>query len=79
MGDAAKSANQSKAQVDMRFVPQLPGGRKVFPAEREGRFVWLVSEGAMTPECLTEMRDYLTHIVGNGMWTQNWSGPSRSV
>ncbi|MFF5795747.1 hypothetical protein [Streptomyces albogriseolus] len=75
MGDAGESAEQTTqhgAEFDMQLVPDLPGGRAVFPAERDGKFVWLVAEGAMSAQCFTEMREYLTHIVGSGMWTQNW-------
>ncbi|MGC4918702.1 hypothetical protein [Streptomyces albogriseolus] len=84
MGDSRESAKQSNSQlrqarIDIQFVPGLPGGRAVFPAEKEGRFVWLVSEGAMTPECLAEMRDYLSHISSNGTWVQNWQGRHQTV
>lgn len=58
--------------VDLEFVSGLPGGRAVQPAEKNGKFVWLVAKGAMTEQCRREMRDYMTHIVSTGMWTQNW-------
>ncbi|WP_405925479.1 hypothetical protein [Streptomyces sp. NBC_00035] len=64
----------ASAQFDMQFVPSLPEGRAVFPAEREGKFVWLVAEGAMTRQCFQEMKGYLDHIVGSGMWQQKWDG-----
>ncbi|WPP29987.1 hypothetical protein [Streptomyces sp. CL7] len=81
MGDSAESANQSTeepqaTQFAMEWVADLEG-RAVFPAERDGKFVWLVAEGAMTKQCFTEMYDYLSHIVGSGMWTQNWKGQQR--
>ncbi|MDT6983692.1 hypothetical protein ACFSUJ_11960 [Streptomyces lusitanus] len=84
MGDSGESAKKSKCQlrqarIDIQFVPDLPGGRAVVPAEKEGRLVWLVSEGAMTPECLAEMRDYLSHISGKGLWLQNWQGRHQTV
>ncbi|EGX60153.1 hypothetical protein SZN_09531 [Streptomyces zinciresistens K42] len=62
-------------QVDLEFVPALPDGRAVAPAEKDGRFVWLVAKGAMTEECRSEMQEYMTHIVSTGMWTQNWPSP----
>ncbi|MGW2170353.1 hypothetical protein ACWC1C_07455 [Streptomyces sp. NPDC001705] len=68
------NGDQPAADFDMEFVAQLPDGRAVFPAEREGKFVWLVAKGAMTEQCFHEMRGYLLHIVGSGMWTQNWEG-----
>ncbi|MFJ1657225.1 hypothetical protein [Streptomyces anthocyanicus] len=79
LDDSGESTNHSAdqpapADFDMEFVPDLPDGRAVFPAEREGKFVWLVAEGAMTEQCFHEMRTYLLHIVGSGTWTQNWSG-----
>ncbi|MEU2780591.1 hypothetical protein [Streptomyces sp. NPDC007110] len=39
--------------------------------------MWLIAEGAMTDQCRREMRDYLSHIVRTGMWTQNWPRPQR--
>jgi hypothetical protein len=72
---AETSADQpALAEIDMQEVPSLPGGRNVFPAEREGKFVWLVREGAMTPECFAEMRGYLVQIASSGSWVQNWGG-----
>ncbi|MFI1676992.1 hypothetical protein [Streptomyces sp. NPDC020607] len=63
-----------KAEFDMEFVPHLPGGRAAVPAERAGKFVWMIAEGQMTEQCFAEMRQYLQHIVGTGMWQQNWDG-----
>jgi hypothetical protein len=67
-------AGEDTPEFDMEFVPRLPGGRAVCPAEQQGRFVWLVAEGAMTPQCLEEMREYVRYIVKNRLWTQNWDG-----
>lgn len=63
-----------EVEIDMEFVPSLPGGRSVYPAEQEGRFVWLVAEGAMTKQCFDEMRGYLRYIAAKGLWTQHWNG-----
>lgn len=63
-----------KPEFDMEMVPTLPGGRAVHPAEQEGRFVWLIAEGAMTKQCFDEMREYLRYIVDNNLWVQNWDG-----
>lgn len=67
--DAAK-----EVEIDMEMVPSLPGGRSVYPAEQDGRFVWLVAEGAMTQKCFDEMRGYLRFIASEGLWTQHWGG-----
>lgn len=77
-GTAGEStSNRVSADVGIEFVPSLPGGRAALAAEKEGRFVWLIAEGAMTDQCRREMRDYLSHIVRTGMWTQNWPRPQR--
>ncbi|MFF9894907.1 hypothetical protein [Streptomyces longispororuber] len=34
----------------------------------------MIAEGQMTQQCFDEMRQYLQHIVGTGMWQQNWDG-----
>jgi len=61
-------------EFDMEMVPSLPGGRALYPAEQQGRFVWLVAEGAMTQQCFDEMRGYVRYIVENRLWIQNWDG-----
>lgn len=65
---------EPQTEFDMEFVPTLPGGRAAVPAEREGRFVWLIAEGQMTQQCFDEMRQYLAYIVDEGKWQQNWDG-----
>lgn len=77
-GEAEESQGAERAakkvEIDMEWVPALPGGRSVFPAEQQDRFVWLVAEGAMTEECFNEMREYLHYIAREGLWTQHWDG-----
>lgn len=74
--DEPREADQATPEFDMVMVPSLPGGRSIYPAEQQGRFVWLVAEGAMTQECFDEMRDYIRYIVENQLWIQNWDGKS---
>ncbi|WP_406157674.1 hypothetical protein [Streptomyces canus] len=62
-------------EVDMEYVEALPGGRAVMPIEREGRFVWLVVEGHVSPQARTEMIKDLNHIIRCGLWVQNWQPP----
>lgn len=71
--DEPREANETP-EFDMEMVPSLPGGRSIYPAEQEGRFVWLVAEGAMTQQCFNEMREYVRYIVENRLWIQNWDG-----
>lgn len=71
--DGPREADQTP-DFDMEFVSSLPGGRAIHPAEQQGRFVWLVAEGAMTQQCFDEMREYLRYIVENKLWVQNWDG-----
>ncbi|MGI5408667.1 hypothetical protein ACQEV9_17970 [Streptomyces chartreusis] len=72
---SGQSTERRHPDVQMKFVSALPDGRAVVPAEQEGKFIWLIAEGAMTDQCRREMRDYLRHIVRSGMWTQNWPDP----
>lgn len=75
MHEAEEPRQADKApEFDMEFVPNLPGGRALYPAEQEGRFVWLVAEGAMTEQCLNEMREYVRYIIEHRLWIQNWDG-----
>ncbi len=60
------------AEFDMEFVPELPNGRAIFPAERNGKFGYLVATGAMTEQCLTELVRHIRSIVRSGSWQQNW-------
>jgi len=68
------SQQPTAASFDMEYRPALPNGAAILPSEERGRFVWLVAAGAMTQQCFDEMREYLLHIVGTGMWSQNWDG-----
>ncbi|MCX4827124.1 hypothetical protein OG746_26980 [Streptomyces sp. NBC_01016] len=75
-GAARATEEEPQAEFDMEFVPHLPDGRAIVPAEREGRFVFLVATGAMTRQCFDEMLHHLQAIVGSGRWRQNWE-PAR--
>jgi hypothetical protein len=69
-----RDADQAKPEFGMEMVDSLPGGRSIYPAEQQGRFVWLVAEGAMTKKCFEEMQEYIRYIVENRLWVQNWDG-----
>ncbi|QDQ09354.1 hypothetical protein [Streptomyces spectabilis] len=60
------------AEFDMEFVDQLPGGRVVIPVESRGRFTWLVARGHVSEQARREFVQELQHIVGRGLWRQNW-------
>lgn len=62
------------AEFDMEFVSSLPAGQVVTPVESEGRFTWLVVEGHVSPQARDEFVAHLRHIVGSGMWRQDWPG-----
>jgi len=64
-----------RPDVAMEYVDRLPGGRVVMPVEREGAFTWLVVRGHISPQARSEMLTDLRHIVGSGLWTQNWEPP----
>lgn len=72
--DEPQEADHTAPEFDMEMVPSLPGGRAIYPAEQQGRFVWLVAEDAMTKQCFNEMREYIRYIVENKLWVQNWDG-----
>lgn len=74
-GVKPRADEQRVAEFGMEFVPELPLGRAIFPAEREGKFVFLVAVGAMTQQCFDELLRHLLAIVGSGSWQQNWSEP----
>ncbi|MFF3497429.1 hypothetical protein ACFYWS_39560 [Streptomyces sp. NPDC002795] len=71
-GAARAAEEEPQAEFDMEFVPHLPDGRAIVPAERDGKFVFLVAVGAMTQQCFDEMLRHLQVIVGSGRWRQNW-------
>lgn len=72
--EESREAAGNTPEFDMVIVPNLPGGRSIYPAEQQGRFVWLVAEGAMTQQCFEEMREYIRYIVEKRLWIQNWDG-----
>lgn len=74
--DEGRTPDEDDAlEVDMEFVDALPGGRAVMPIEEEGRFVWLVAPGHVSPQARTEMLKDLNHIIRSGLWVQNWQPP----
>lgn len=73
-GMEPQADEQCTAEFDMEFRPELPLGRAIIPAEREGKFVYLVAIGAMTQQCFDELLGHLRAIVASGSWQQNWSG-----
>lgn len=65
-----------RASVRVEFVPaeKLPPGALVVPLTAPGTLVWGVREGEMTDALREEMNHYLEHIIGSGLWQQNWAG-----
>lgn len=72
---AAASTPDPHLEIDMHYVESLPGGRAVMALEEEGRFAWFVVRGHVSPQARTEMLSDLRHIVGSGLWVQNWQPP----
>ncbi|GGR90205.1 hypothetical protein GCM10010252_31340 [Streptomyces aureoverticillatus] len=60
------------AEFDMEFVDWLPGGRAVIPVESQGRFTWLVVRGHVSEQARQEFVREIQHIVGRGLWRQEW-------
>lgn len=67
--------HHERASVRLEFVPaeKMPPGELVVPLTAPGTLVWGVREGEMTPELKDEFNHYLEHIIGSGLWTQNWA------
>ncbi|MFD9905403.1 hypothetical protein [Streptomyces sp. NPDC059063] len=64
--------SEPRAVFDMEFVDWLPGGRAVVPVESQGRFTWLVVRGHVSEQARREFVREIQHIVGRGLWRQNW-------
>lgn len=73
MSDGGTTA-EKPSTVRYEFVPSLPGGRAVFPVERDGELVFLVSLGEMTAKCRSELNEYAHHLTQTRQWNQNWGG-----
>ncbi|MFG2899559.1 hypothetical protein ACGFZH_21060 [Streptomyces zaomyceticus] len=50
----------------------LPAAVPCAPLEGLARFTWLIHEDDATERLCREMNRYLTRIVGDGLWRQNW-------
>ena len=72
-GDSVGETPQ--ARVDMEYVDSLPGGRAVMAVEAKGCFTWLVVRGHVSQQARDEMVSDLNHIVGKGLWRQDWQPP----
>lgn len=66
---------EDPSPVDMEFVRALPGGKVMMPIERDGRLIWLVVKGHVTPQARTEFLADVNHMVRSGLWRQNWQPP----
>ncbi|GGY29927.1 hypothetical protein GCM10010363_08040 [Streptomyces omiyaensis] len=70
------TAKQQRARESVRieFVPKelMPDGHIVVPINAPGTLVWGVLEGQMTDDLRDEMNRCLQHIIGSGLWQQNW-------
>lgn len=73
--EATNQPTPEHPQVAMEYVDSLPHGRVVMPVEREGSFTWLIVRGHISPQARTEMLANLRHIVGSGLWRQDWQPP----
>ena len=76
MSESAMTAAKSTRPPTVRyeFVPTLPGGRAVFPVERDGELIFLICLGEMTDKCIGELNEYADDLTTTGRWTQNWGG-----
>ncbi|EPH43052.1 hypothetical protein STRAU_3880 [Streptomyces aurantiacus JA 4570] len=70
--DEPGELSEPRAEFDMEFVDWLPGGRAVIPVESQGRFTWLVVRGHVSEQARQEFVRELQHIVGRGLWRQDW-------
>ncbi|MEV8396343.1 hypothetical protein [Streptomyces niveus] len=75
MSDGGTTAAKPST-VRYEFVPSLPGGRAIFPIEREGELIFLVCLGEMSAKCRTELNEYAGHLTKTRQWDQNWGGSS---
>lgn len=68
--------DDSAATATARFelVDYLPGGRLVFPVERDGEIVWLVLRSEMSEALCANINEYLDYLTRNRSWEQNWGG-----
>ncbi|MFE1550617.1 hypothetical protein [Streptomyces sp. NPDC058718] len=75
-GTAKREQHEQRPSVRIEFVPKenMPDGHIVVPIEVPGTLVWGVLEGEMSDDLRDEMNRCLQHIVGSGLWQQNWDG-----
>jgi hypothetical protein len=72
MTDTQGSAN---ARFKIVSGADMPTGCDVLPVEKRGELIWFVREGHMSPSVCAEINRALTHIIGTGLWKQDWDGP----
>lgn len=73
--DEAKD-QEPQTELRMELVDSLPGGRAVIGVEQEGEFVWLASRQHVSEQGRDEFVELFNRIVHEGLWDQNWPGPS---
>lgn len=71
--------SEPQAVFDMEFVDWLPGGRVAIPVESQGRFTWLVVRGHVSEQARREFVQEIQHIVGRGLWRQDWPSETGSA
>lgn len=68
--------DEAAATARFEVVDRLPGGRLVYPVEKEGEIVWLVVRNEMSDALCEGINEYLENITRTRRWTQNWAGPA---
>ncbi|MFJ2111975.1 MULTISPECIES: hypothetical protein [unclassified Streptomyces] len=64
--------NLGIAEAVWKIVParRLLPGELCSPGEDDGRLVWSLRKGHVTPQLVDEMNVYLHRMVGDGLWIQ---------
>lgn len=74
-----RTCERPAVRIELVPAEKMPDGFRVAPIETDGSLVWAVREGEMTAGLRDEFNEYLEHVIGSGLWHQNWEdGETRS-
>jgi hypothetical protein len=68
------TSRPSRAWFEIVPAELLPDGYSAVPLEWDGGMMWIIAEEHASQQAAAEVNQILEHILGEGLWRQEWDG-----